>query len=89
MAEVTIEKLASDVGTTVDRLVQQFADAGIAKQSGQMVSEDGPHLADIALLGRNRVIAKGNLVVLGLENLECSLKIARLISSYLVNRHAL
>ena len=40
MAEVTIEKLASDVGTTVDRLVQQFADAGIPKQAGQMVSED-------------------------------------------------
>ncbi len=40
MADVTIEKLASDVGTTVDRLVQQFADAGIAKQAGQMVSED-------------------------------------------------
>ncbi len=40
MAEVTIEKLASDVGTTVDRLVQQFADAGIPKQTGQMVSEE-------------------------------------------------
>ena len=40
MAEVTIEKLASDVGTTVDRLVQQFADAGINKVAGQMVSED-------------------------------------------------
>lgn len=40
MAEVTIEKLASDVGTTVDRLVQQFADAGISKQAGQVVSED-------------------------------------------------
>jgi translation initiation factor IF-2 len=40
MAEVTIEKLASDVGTTVERLVQQFADAGINKAAGQMVSED-------------------------------------------------
>ena len=40
MAEVTIEKLASDVGTTVDRLVQQFADAGIKKVAGQVVSED-------------------------------------------------
>ena len=40
MAEVTIEKLASDVGTTVDRLVQQFADAGISKKAGQVVSED-------------------------------------------------
>jgi len=40
MAEVTIEKLASDVGTTVDRLVQQFADAGITKAQGQTVTED-------------------------------------------------
>ena len=40
MAEVTIEKLASDVGTTVERLVQQFADAGISKTAGQMVSEE-------------------------------------------------
>ena len=40
MADVTIEKLASDVGTTVDRLVQQFTDAGIPKQTGQMVSEE-------------------------------------------------
>ncbi|WP_166838923.1 translation initiation factor IF-2 [Rheinheimera pleomorphica] len=40
MAEVTIEKLASDVGTTVERLVQQFADAGISKTAGQVVSED-------------------------------------------------
>ncbi|HSG52189.1 MAG TPA: translation initiation factor IF-2 [Rheinheimera sp.] len=40
MAEVTIEKLASDVGTTVERLVQQFADAGITKAAGQVVSED-------------------------------------------------
>lgn len=39
MSEVTIEKLASDVGTTVDRLVQQFADAGINKVAGQVVSE--------------------------------------------------
>ncbi len=40
MADVTIEKLASDVNTTVDRIIQQFADAGITKQAGQMVNED-------------------------------------------------
>lgn len=40
MADVTIEKLASDVNTTVDRIIQQFADAGITKKAGQMVSED-------------------------------------------------
>ncbi|MEN3157888.1 translation initiation factor IF-2 [Alkalimonas sp. NCh-2] len=40
MADVTIEKLATDVNTTVDRLVQQFADAGISKTAGAMVTED-------------------------------------------------
>ncbi len=40
MAEVQIEKLASDIGTTVDRLLQQFAGAGITKKSGDNVSED-------------------------------------------------
>ena len=45
MAEVTIEKLASDVGTTVERLVQQFADAGINKAAGQVVSEDEKKIA--------------------------------------------
>lgn len=40
MAEVSIEKLASDIGTTVDRLVGQFKDAGITKQASDNVSED-------------------------------------------------
>jgi len=40
MAEVQIEKLASDIGTTVDRLLQQFAGAGIPKQNGDTVTED-------------------------------------------------
>ena len=39
MEEVTLEKLAQDVGTTVDRLVQQFAEAGIKKQPGDRVNE--------------------------------------------------
>ena len=40
MAEVQIEKLASDIGTTVDRLLQQFAGAGITKNSGDSVNEE-------------------------------------------------
>ncbi len=40
MAEVSIEKLASDIGTTVDRLVAQFKDAGITKQANTQVTED-------------------------------------------------
>lgn len=39
MEEVTLDKLAKDVGTTVDRLVQQFAEAGITKQPGDQVTE--------------------------------------------------
>jgi translation initiation factor IF-2 len=40
MAEVSIEKLATDIGTTVDRLVQQFKSAGIEKVVGANVTED-------------------------------------------------
>lgn len=40
MEEVTLDKLANDVGTTVDRLVQQFAEAGMKKQPGDRVTED-------------------------------------------------
>ncbi|GAA0355591.1 translation initiation factor IF-2 [Bowmanella denitrificans] len=40
MADVSIEKLAGDIGTSVDRLVQQFADAGIEKRVNDQVNED-------------------------------------------------
>ncbi|NVK56550.1 MAG: translation initiation factor IF-2 [Alteromonadaceae bacterium] len=40
MADVSIEKLASDIGTSVDRLVSQFSDAGIKKAAGENVTED-------------------------------------------------
>ncbi|MBU3023178.1 translation initiation factor IF-2 [Aestuariibacter sp. A3R04] len=40
MAEVSIEKLANDIGTTVDRLVTQFKDAGITKNATDAVTED-------------------------------------------------
>ncbi|MCF2950441.1 translation initiation factor IF-2 [Paraglaciecola aquimarina] len=40
MAEVSIEKLATDIGTSVERLVQQFKSAGITKVAGAQVTED-------------------------------------------------
>ncbi len=40
MTEVSLEKLAQDVGTPVEKLVSQFADAGISKKQGDMVNED-------------------------------------------------
>ena len=40
MAEVSISKLASDVGTDEARLITQFKEAGISKNSGDMITED-------------------------------------------------
>lgn len=41
MAEVKIEKLASDIGTSVDRLLKQLSEAGISKSdASDTVSED-------------------------------------------------
>lgn len=39
MAEVQVEKLADEVGVSVERLLQQFADAGITKQLQDVVTE--------------------------------------------------
>ncbi|MCP3428092.1 translation initiation factor IF-2 [Opacimonas viscosa] len=39
MSEVSIEKLASDIKTPLDRLVQQFKDAGLDKKPGDNVTE--------------------------------------------------
>lgn len=40
MAEVSIEKLASDISTPVDRLLKQFKDAGIEKSASDNVTEE-------------------------------------------------
>ena len=39
MAEVNIEQLANEIGTPVDRLVSQLADAGITKSASDSVTE--------------------------------------------------
>ncbi|NMM41225.1 translation initiation factor IF-2 [Pseudoalteromonas arctica] len=39
MAEVNVEKLAGDIGTTVDKLLQQLSQAGITKQADDNVTE--------------------------------------------------
>lgn len=41
MTAVSVKQLADDVGTTVDRLIQQFADAGVTKNAADdIVAED-------------------------------------------------
>ena len=40
MAEVNVEKLASDIGTSVDRLLKQFSEAGMSKSAGDPVTEE-------------------------------------------------
>ena len=43
MADLSVKQLAIEVGTPVDRLVQQFKDAGIEKNADAMVSEQEKH----------------------------------------------
>ncbi|WP_017446289.1 translation initiation factor IF-2 [Gayadomonas joobiniege] len=40
MSDVSIDKLAESVNTTVDKLIKQFAQAGISKTHGSQVTED-------------------------------------------------
>lgn len=40
MTKLTVKALGEEIGTPVDRLVQQFADAGITKKDGDSVSEN-------------------------------------------------
>jgi len=40
MADVSIEKLAGDVGITVERLVQQFKESGVTKTATDSVTEE-------------------------------------------------
>lgn len=40
MAEVSIEKLANDIGTSVERLVQQFKESGVEKTPTDNVTEE-------------------------------------------------
>lgn len=39
MADVSLEKLSQDVGTPVEKLISQFAEAGITKAASDMVTE--------------------------------------------------
>ena len=40
MADITIDRLAKDIGTDVERLIKQLSEAGIDKQTDSMVSEE-------------------------------------------------
>lgn len=40
MAEVNVEKLANDIGTSVERLLKQFEEAGMKKEASDNISED-------------------------------------------------
>ena len=47
MADVSLQKLAGDIGTSLDKLIQQFADAGIKKSADdQVTEEEKKHLLD-------------------------------------------
>ena len=39
MTDVTVKSLAAEIQTSVERLVQQFADAGISKSEADYVTQ--------------------------------------------------
>ncbi len=53
MSEVTVNQLASDVGTTVDRLLKQLNDAGVPKQSADDVITEQEKIALLKHLRRS------------------------------------
>ena len=40
MTQITVKALSEEIGTPVDRLIEQLADAGMKKASGDQVSDD-------------------------------------------------
>ncbi|QZN96499.1 translation initiation factor IF-2 [Symbiopectobacterium purcellii] len=62
MTEVTIQSLAVEIQTPVDRLIQQFADAGITKSASDNVSQQEKETL-LAHLNRERGSAAGKLTL--------------------------
>ncbi len=62
MTEVTIKSLAVEIQTPVDRLIQQFADAGITKSASDNVSQQEKETL-LAHLNRERGSAAGKLTL--------------------------
>lgn len=62
MTDVTVESLAAEIQTTVDRLIQQFADAGIDKTAVDSVTQQEKKTL-LAYLNRDRSAAPNKLTL--------------------------
>ncbi|ACS87108.1 translation initiation factor IF-2 [Musicola paradisiaca] len=62
MTDVTVKSLAEEIQTPVDRLIQQFADAGITKSAADSVTESEKETL-LAHLNRERGSASGKLTL--------------------------
>ncbi|QTF09987.1 translation initiation factor IF-2 [Brenneria izadpanahii] len=62
MTDVTVKSLATEIQTSVDRLIQQFADAGITKSASDSVTQHEKETL-LAHLNRDRGIAPGKLTL--------------------------
>ncbi|WP_192457673.1 translation initiation factor IF-2 [Musicola keenii] len=62
MTDVTVKSLAEEIQTPVDRLIQQFADAGITKSAADSVTQSEKETL-LAHLNRERGSASGKLTL--------------------------
>ncbi|QYM92356.1 translation initiation factor IF-2 [Dickeya zeae] len=62
MTDVTLKSLAAEIQTPVDRLIQQFADAGITKSASDSVTQNEKETL-LAHLNRDRGAAPGKLTL--------------------------
>ncbi len=62
MTDVTLKSLAAEIQTPVDRLIQQFADAGITKSASDSVTQNEKETL-LAHLNRERGSAPGKLTL--------------------------
>ncbi|MCG8708721.1 translation initiation factor IF-2 [Brenneria sp. 4F2] len=62
MTDVTVKSLATEIQTSVDRLIQQFADAGITKSASDSVTQHEKETL-LAHLNRDRGNAPGKLTL--------------------------
>ncbi|KAA9002744.1 translation initiation factor IF-2 [Affinibrenneria salicis] len=62
MTDVTVKSLAAEIQTSVDRLIQQFADAGVTKSASDSVTQHEKETL-LAHLNRERGQASGKLTL--------------------------
>ncbi|GAL10611.1 translation initiation factor 2 [Vibrio astriarenae] len=72
MTEVTVKALSEEIGTPVERLVEQLADAGMKKADTDIVTEDEKQQL-LSHLKKSTAIRRANL---NQHDLRCNVRLA-------------